>query len=476
MNKKPIIFLLLSIFIFSLFAGIAQAKTASEYWDDFTGSKALQFLTVDMVSQFQTGSPSTEALMVAKILFILLLFAILFGASSMAPGVNKFSKNIRIGITLLLSVIAGIAIRSEWIVSVIQTYGGLFILALLLLPLVLLVYANFKWVTGEGRGIQLIKFIFMIALLFVLQHVNNVAKGMDISVLSTAVGIMEIIFGILAFWYLIIGFIMNSSGIGKDKLAETEVGKWFKKAGAYWPTKERQLGRKMKKFVEKAEKSMDEIKEELNTVNEGIKTARTNPGIVPQISEQVENIKPAVITGLENIKKFESVKRKIEEWNSGYIEGLRTEKEKLKTEAATAKGKITRGKLTGAVKSKQEDIIKSHEQVILQIDEIIKDAEAIFLQLRAMEDIYKTVDGDIRKIWESVGNLKTLLDTKSAGYLNQSYKVSSGSLKLAERARANQAKLEKYITNVRALIDKERLDARKTVRDIKKARRVSRTK
>ena len=152
MNKKLIVFSLLTICMLSLFSGFANAGLG-DVWDDISGSKFTKVIFVDIGESLEEGTdPSLEAKIVVKILFGLLFFALLFGGTALAPGIKDFSKNIRIAISFLIAAIASVAIPPKWIFSVIQTYGGGFILALLFVPIIILVYANFKWVEGKDRG------------------------------------------------------------------------------------------------------------------------------------------------------------------------------------------------------------------------------------------------------------------------------------------------------------------------------------
>lgn len=262
MDKK-ILLLILSLFLLSTFANTVNAQDSDLFESviSFFGeSQGLKYLTVDLASDFNSGSPSTEAQGIAKILFMLLFFTVLFGASSLAPGIKTFDKKLRISITFLVALIAGLTIPTTWLSFVVQTYGGLFVLGLLLVPAVVLLYANFKWVEGDDRGTQFVKFMFMAALLFIFQHVKNVVGGMDIGILKFFAGAAEVVFGAFMFWYLAVGVIFGKSEEAKEKAEEDEglLGKiWnlFKKGKELQTTKEKAK----KEIKEKAKKEIIKV-------------------------------------------------------------------------------------------------------------------------------------------------------------------------------------------------------------------------
>lgn len=222
---KKIILLLVFLMLLSSFS-VAVSAQEGDIFDKvlnfFRESEGLKYLTVDLASDFSSGNPSPAAQAIAKVLFIILFFAVLFGASSLAPGIKDFNKNIRISISFLLALIAGLAIPTGWLSAVVQTYSGLFILGLLLVPAVILLFANFKWVEGDDRGTQFVKAMFMAALLFIFQHVKNVVAGMNSGVLKFFAGLAEVIFGFLLIWYLIVGVILGKSEEAKEKIEDEE--------------------------------------------------------------------------------------------------------------------------------------------------------------------------------------------------------------------------------------------------------------
>ena len=162
MRKKVFSLLILSIFLLSGFAFSVLAQ-----YDGgggvFEGPIAL--IKKYIADPLFGGKALTEDTALLRMVFGLLLFSILFGASSIALG--SYAKNTRIAISLLLALIAVIAVPANLLQSVAKLYGGVFIAFLLALPVVGGIYLMFKTFKDPTKVNYAIKFGIAFILFYV---------------------------------------------------------------------------------------------------------------------------------------------------------------------------------------------------------------------------------------------------------------------------------------------------------------------
>jgi len=135
----PIILLL----VFSMTACAPQAQQGTGSTDDLglwaPLEKILRAVTVDLPALIQEegGYDSPKLQMWLRLIFMLMLFAVLYAALSAIAGSRpEFTKNIRLSLSLLIAAMSTIFIPTQLLVGVAQAYGVAFyggMLALLLI-------------------------------------------------------------------------------------------------------------------------------------------------------------------------------------------------------------------------------------------------------------------------------------------------------------------------------------------------------
>lgn len=278
MNKK-VILLVLSLILIGLFANTVSAAEDTDVFEDivdfFGESTGLKFLTVDLAEEMSKDNPSTEALAITKVLVMLLLFAIIFGASSF---IKQFNRNIKITVSLLISILVGVAIPSAWITAVVRLYIGLVILALIAAPMILLIYANFKWLKGTGRGTYFFKSLLTASMLFCIHVAARIDMGSTTGadVATFVIDLFEIFFIFALFYYLIWGIVFNNAGASAKKVASWTSSKLPPSISRKLRGLERWAYR-VEKLEEAEMKGVEDVKGRLATVQTRVKNALKRP-------------------------------------------------------------------------------------------------------------------------------------------------------------------------------------------------------
>jgi hypothetical protein len=208
--KREITIIALLVLLVSLLAvGVsAQDDDGLDIIGSIKGSTQLKYLFVDLPTELNNENPSDESLIVAKVIFGILIFAILFAVSNLGS-IGQFSKNARVSIAALVSLIAAVTIPTSMLLTVIKLYGGSMLLFFVGVIVVVLFFAIFKWIKGEDRASYFTKFALTGLMLFTLQQAVNIVDGLDIPYVGTAIGLLRWIFVFLLFYYIIVGVFLD---------------------------------------------------------------------------------------------------------------------------------------------------------------------------------------------------------------------------------------------------------------------------
>lgn len=320
MNKK-LMLLVLSVVLMGLFASSVSAQSI---FDDvknfFEESPGLRFLTVDLANEFAQDPPSALAMSVGKVLFMILLFAILFGASSLM----QFDKNIRIAVSALIAIIVGIFTPSEWFTAIVKLYTGGIIFALIAVPVVLLFWLNFKYFKEANRFTYLIKTGLAFGMLFCINVAANISL-VGVPAAKTIEFILEalrVAAFVMIFYYFVWGVLLKTAG-KKTK----EAGSWFAKKGSWLSSKlPTSLARPLKRMerwayrVNKLEESEIEGIEAVKTGLDGlIKTMgeeiKTGTGSVASKKTKAQTFNTTLSSNKNSFKRYtENYANRLEKW------------------------------------------------------------------------------------------------------------------------------------------------------------------
>jgi len=182
----------MSIFLVSMIAGAVKAASII---DTIKDSVTLKYLTVDFVAGLKKAPPDAGAVVVAKILFGILIIIVINALLAMTPTISEWNKNARVGMAIIISLIATIAIPNEYLIKVIVGAGYV----LIIIPLILLTmvgyYGMFKWFPGEERTDYVWKLIFAGFGAYLLGTIAALLEGVGADM---AFGLMGLVSSILS--------------------------------------------------------------------------------------------------------------------------------------------------------------------------------------------------------------------------------------------------------------------------------------
>ena len=214
MNKKKILILMLvSLFLINIFAVVVRADPpvngGAGIIDVIKDSATLKYLAVDFVEGIKQTPPAKEAVIVAKFLAVVLITLVLYQLISLVPTLKEWNKNSRIGLAVLIALIAGIATPTEYLKKIIVGAGYFVVLIPLVIILVLCSYGLFKWTEGKDRTDYIWRSIITVIIVYVLTTISTLLTGMELQewgmtgFITSILAIVEVI----AILYLFIAFI-----------------------------------------------------------------------------------------------------------------------------------------------------------------------------------------------------------------------------------------------------------------------------
>lgn len=164
-NKAGVIGLLLVVLLL-VSCTPDPGPSASDIWDTILNIGTLGFL----------GSGEEGLVSLMRILIFILVFALLYMAASIVPGLNQ-NRNISIAVAAILSIISVIFIPASVLIGVGAAYATLVSVILIGAPIVGGL-ALFRMIPGETRGGIAVRCIVLLVLLVVLITVKYHALGL----------------------------------------------------------------------------------------------------------------------------------------------------------------------------------------------------------------------------------------------------------------------------------------------------------
>ncbi len=164
-NKAGVVSLLLVV-LFLVSCTPDPGPSASDIWNTILNIGTLGFL----------GSGEEGLVSLMRILIVILVFALLYLAASIVPGLNQ-NRNISIAVAAILSIMSVIFIPSSVLIGVGAAYATLISVILIGAPIVGGL-ALFRMIPGETRGGIAVRCIVLLVLLAVLIAVKYHALGL----------------------------------------------------------------------------------------------------------------------------------------------------------------------------------------------------------------------------------------------------------------------------------------------------------
>ncbi len=302
MNKNTKIYsvLILSLLLLSVYAVGVAADSLGEIYEKITDNKYLQFLTVDLAEEIvgkDPGSVKPEVIFFIKIIYGFLIFIVLFLASKQIPHLKEHYR-IQMAVTLIISLIATLSTPKALLVNLFKIYGGVFLFAFLLLPLVGL-YILLFLAEGKDRIHHAARALITIPLIWIWGRVDPVWETYKLPA-AFLPDLAWFIMGAYLAWQ-IIGIIIGSEHKGKLEGLGSVAG-----AG---------IGQKLKsKWAGKGEEDEKEVKLELgvartfllNAITAGEKIvdegfARKTPAAVNNVKADLTKMRSAVKKAREEL-------------------------------------------------------------------------------------------------------------------------------------------------------------------------------
>ncbi|MBW2966079.1 hypothetical protein KY342_03170 [Candidatus Woesearchaeota archaeon] len=203
MNKKILVLTLMSIFLISMFAGSVKAANLIDIIKD---SATLKYLAVDFVAGLKQVPPDSGAIVVAKIIFAIMVVIVINSLLAITPGVSDWNKNARVGLAIIISLIATFAIPSEYLIKTFVGAGYVLILIPMILLSILCYYGIFKWFPGTDRLDYVWKFAFAAAAAVLLATTSKLLDGVGGDLAFGIIGLISTILSIAVIinWFYLI--------------------------------------------------------------------------------------------------------------------------------------------------------------------------------------------------------------------------------------------------------------------------------
>jgi len=274
--------------------------------------------------------------------------------------------------------------------------------------------------------------------------------------------------GILS-WVNIVGFFFILAGIwnlvmavvGRKRAGEAaaavaeavaEKGASAAEEGREWLgaalSKERRLGRALRRTGSKIEKHVEEIIKGYERLKKAIEDARTTPALLDVVVSHADKIFPVINKSMEIIEIFEKEIASMEKWDAGEIGEIKKIAKEMEGKETLVKPELK--KQVDAYLKTMRDLVGNSTASVEQLEEMKKVAEEV-----------KKLDEEVKKRNdEIIDNLKL----RSISGLNNAIIGITQSLKELNEMRDSLVKVADYIKNVQALI----IAARNLVRHVLK--------
>ena len=232
---KKGVFLIMFVLIALLSVNVVYAQTPADKsaWDTVMGVVNNSFFSAIFGPDFLTN-PDNKILL--KLIFMLLIFSILYGASNLALG--KFAHNVRIIIALIMAIIATAALPTTLLATIAGMWGGAMVALMIAVPILGGVFLMFKTFGEPTKFNYAAKFGIALVMFWLVGAVTNTtnnftsftalgtalegANTLPITVLSNMMPLLLVFFFIMSIWYFIRMFTAGttvSEGEGVEGIA-----------------------------------------------------------------------------------------------------------------------------------------------------------------------------------------------------------------------------------------------------------------
>lgn len=321
-NLKRMSKLLFVSFIFVLlFSTVVSARVLLK--EEVTGN---QYIDAVLNTIFRLNASDAVTL---KLIFSLLMFSILFGASQLL--FKNHMTGVRIAVCAILSIITMVTIPPALLISIANMFGAFFVLFAVGIPTLIGFWIIFRALEGDDRFTHFVKFIICAIFFYVLGwfgtewgdagFATRAAKSLVAPLWATS--IIEIVSGIYA--VLMIYYVFKLFGTFKHgeeaSILASQVWTDLRRMGqADWRLA-RDLGRKVNEISRKIDAIRERIVMYLQTLN----NARKNPDLVPELQKIAANILPNMTEEEESIHNLDRDLATMEAWSTGLDAQISTE-------------------------------------------------------------------------------------------------------------------------------------------------------
>ncbi|TKJ17598.1 hypothetical protein CEE44_03630 [Candidatus Woesearchaeota archaeon B3_Woes] len=328
------------------------------------------FLTIknsDLIQGLFGASDGTTSLaddiIMMRLLFAILIFAALYGASQLPP-IGNMAKNPRIVISIVISIISVIAIPGDLLKIAAQTYGGFILFVLLAVPIgfgAYLILGVFTQPTKAHFGIRFFISMLLWGLVYKISDGAIISGGAEgvWGVIGSIASFATWIFAIMTFYFFIRMFSAGSAVEGKTSELPEGTKETGRKVASWW----RRRGGP-----------------EFNQIT----------GLIGNLHKAVSTKnKGALATAVKKIKTIETRTKNLETWSYSKVKGLDSsirDDALTKIQEATAAHRDIAEKLRG-IKAKipSEEKTEITDDVWDEIDKAVKDIDDKSKVARAKE-------------------------------------------------------------------------------------------
>ncbi len=244
MNKKGLFIIILCLTLFFI-SGCDQEQTGTDEGTD----KIYQILTENSLIQGLFGADKNlaEDIVIMRMLFAILIFAIIYGTSEIA--LKGIARNARIAIGIIIAIISVIAVPEKLFLGVAQAYGGFIMFIMMGIPVFIGLFLIFKVFKEPTRFNYTAKFaiaalLFYISGRFAKDSLIGVTEAFDTvggvwGGISSITAFASSMFLLMAIYFFIRIFSSGGSAISEKagelpehtKEAAKNVQKWWRRRG-----------------------------------------------------------------------------------------------------------------------------------------------------------------------------------------------------------------------------------------------------
>ena len=451
MNKRVFRLSLISVLLTPIFSNLvfAQEGKAVDILNKFG-----EFLFVQVAG--------LEAYAFKFVIWILLFALFQFGLKKV------FSEGKTAGIlSFFLSFGSVLAMPNSWAMKIFTTYGNVIAIALALLAPMLGFWLNHSWFNEDSKFHHIMGGVIYILIGFSFGSVLETLG--DIVSRASNTGTAELITS-FAYFGMYLCYFMGAWKIIQS-IAGAHEGGWGRKLGEKYndykeekaeeakenedaddalkklaaiESKERKIGRKLRRAGKASDKTTGKIIKGLNLLKKMINKARLDPDIRNVVKGYARKVFTPVNKEMDSVHDFNENIEDLKKWNEGEIAELRKRKSQIEAEKAT---------------------IPNADSQLRIIDQLIRESAAKASQLDDVEKLVKSVEDSDENVKAALESVMSNLDMGTdSGYSEAIVEVDKA-IKEMESIDKKIPTIREYVKRTQALI----LNARKIIKaDLKK--------